>query len=78
MNHFSELQRRFDDAQTDLARIDVNISYAEMALVRTEKYTLEYYHHLEKLIFLQKKRQMIVSRLADIRLALDRVRTYAI
>lgn len=67
-----ELRQAFTVAQDDLARMDLDIERLEVKLLRCERYSLLWHQHLENLNALNKKRQMIVSRLADIRIALEK------
>ena len=72
MTHIEELEKRFRDVQEDLARVDFDQQYIEGKLLYSEKGSLEYFHFFESLNSLEKKRQMVVSRLASLRIQIER------
>ena len=78
MNHLEELEQKFSDSRTDLARIDVDLAQAETKLLCTEKYSLEWFQKLADLNSLNQKRQMIVSRLADLRITIEQSKAYVV
>lgn len=78
MNHIDELNHKFGEEQESLARIDVDISQAEVSLMKEEKYSLGWYHSLENLNSLNQKKQMIVSRLIDLRMTIEKVKVVVI
>lgn len=70
--HYEELQRKFDEELTSLARVDVDCMNRESQLIKQERYSLEYHHQFEKLAALNKKRTMVASRLATLRIELEK------
>lgn len=78
MNHIDELNHKFSEERESLARIDVDLSLAETALLHTEKSSLEWFQHLANLNALNQKRQIIVSRLADLRVTIEKEKVLVI
>lgn len=78
MNRIDELNHKFGEEQESLARIDVDISQAEVSLMKEEKYSLDWYHALENLNSLNRKKQMIVSRMVDLRMLIEKVKIVVI
>ena len=74
MNHlyYQELQRKFDEELTSLARVDVDCMNCESQLIKQERYSLEYHHQFEKLHSLNQKRKLIAARLASLRIELEK------
>ncbi len=76
--HYEELQQKFDGELTSLARVDVDLLNCESQLIKYERYSLSWYHEFEKLAALNKKRTMVASRLATLRIELEKGKRAAV
>ena len=72
MDYEEELQQKFDNSQADLARNDLDHTQTETKLLRHERYSIEWHLCLEKLNDIEKKRQMIASRLGFLRIEIEK------
>jgi len=70
--HYEELQTKFDEELTSLARVDVDCMNCESQLIKQERYSFEWHLQFEKLAALNKKRTMVASRLATLRIELEK------
>lgn len=71
-----ELQQQWDDALGDLARNDLDHDTLNSKLNRTERYSNNWYLILEQLNNNEKKRQMIASKLAFLRIELSKIQNH--
>lgn len=69
-----DLLRRFAEKREALARTDVDYMNTESSLLRQEKLSLLWYQKLADLNGLNRKRQMIASQMADLRLEIEKAK----
>jgi len=74
MTYEEELEQQKTTERNALARLDFDIDYCESKMLRCEKPSTEYFHFLINLNALKKKRQMVVSKIVDLRLEIEKIR----
>lgn len=72
MTYLEELEKKFRETQESLARTDFDCQYTENKLLYSEKGSLEYFHFFETLTAFNSKRKLVVSRLASLRIDIER------
>jgi len=75
MENYEErsLQQQKKIEREFLARLDVDIAECETKMLLREKPSLEYFEYLEKKNALKKKRQMVASKLTDLRIEIEKL-----
>ena len=71
MDFLEELKSKKMEELENLARTDFDCQYCEGKLIHAEEDSLEYFNLYEILTSLNKKRKLIVTRIADLRVQIE-------